>query len=434
MQLSNPEYEWEFFKALLSDPYNPESSVIGKLEAADFTKVNQPYFRYLRAAWERHGYLDAGAFVELATDHEVDQTIRQRLLELVAEVQGVPFPLARMAQELTSRKSRYLAAEKLEKALKGPSEALESATREALSILEGTKPLDDAPTLSAEWAELARGIPIVDPQRTRPRLQFALPMIDHSIQTGPGNLGVLAAKPSAGKSSLALQAAIVTARAGIPVMFLGLEMPRAELACRAVAWETGIGSFDLLRGHVPAVGGAPEWIDNLHVYDRIPKGAFDEAAAMIRRAARRGIQTVIVDYWTLIYPPDSKVRGAGSAYLLGEMSRGFKQLARELQIHVVLVSQFNREAKDGGRPSLENLRETGQLEQDASWVLMMWAEKGEYGPHDNRNVWCELQKNRGGPRWVKCYTTFNPTNGRFYEVEPPELKPTGRMADLGRKK
>lgn len=420
MSLTNSEYEWELLKALLSDPYNPEQAFLLRTEDTDFTIPNRPYFRILRETLREHGCLDAGAFIELAVNHDVDPAVRTRLLELQSETYNIDFPLSRMAENLVRLKNQHVVAAKMEKAIKGPLEALETAMRDGVTILEGGAGLSAAPTLAKEWAGLQAGTPLVDTARVRPLLRFGLPTIDGAIQTGAGNMGVIAAKPSAGKSSLALQAALKTAQDGIGVMFLGLEMPRVELAARAIAWELDYPSFDLVRGSVPQrMDDPPKWINNLYVYDRIPKGAFDEAAAMIRKASRQGIKTVIVDYWTLIYPPDSKVRGAGTAYLLGEMSRGFKQLARELQIHIVLVSQFNREIKDAERPGLENLRETGQLEQDASWVVMLWNVAKEYGPYDNRQLWVELMKNRGGPRWVKTCTQFNPANGRFYETEAP---------------
>lgn len=420
MSLTNAQFEHEFIKALLSDPYNPEGAVILRLDLKDWTTGNRGIAEYLKLAYENHGCLDAGAFVELAKDREMDQSVRFQIMDLIGQTVDVPFPLARMAEKMVRLKSEALSRARMEKALNGPSEALESTLKEALSILETGSALSEAPTLAQEWANLRAGIPLQNERQRTAKLRFGLPVIDKVIQTGPGNLGVIAAKPSAGKSSLALQAAIRSARAGIQTMFLGLEMPRVELAARAIAWETGSNSFDLLQGHVPDCSHTPDWINNLSVYERIPKGAFDEACTMIRKAAKSGVETVIVDYWTLICPPETKVKGSSSAYLLGEMSRGFKQLAKDTGTHIVLVSQFNREAKDAERPGLENLRETGQLEQDASWVLMMWTEQKEYGPYDNRGVWVELMKNRGGPRWVKVYTSFNPTTGKFCEAEPPK--------------
>lgn len=431
MSLTNAEFEWEFFKALLSDPYNPEASVLLKLDELDITTVNRPFFSYLRDTFVAYGCLDAGSFVELASDHDMDQVVRTRLMDLVSTVYDVPFPLARMAKKMLTLKNRTLAAGKAEKALKGPTEDLESGLRDALSHIESASPLDEAPTLRTEWERVQSGQSLPDPHQIKSCIYLGLAGIDNVLQSGPGNIGVIAAKPSAGKSSLALQAALVSAREGIKVLFLGLEMSRLELAARAIAWEVGASSFDISRGYVPALGEPPVWIDNLFVYDRIPKGSFDEACKLINQAVRLGVRLVVVDYWTLIYPPDTKVRGAGSAYLLGEMSRGFKQLSKELQIHIVLVSQFNRDVKEAERPSLENLRETGQLEQDASWVLMLWNGSTEFGPYDNRGIWAELQKNRGGPRWVKVYTEFHPDCARFFEAKAPEFTSNGKTKMRG---
>lgn len=417
MSLTNAEFEFEFLKALLADPYNPEVSVLTRLDLSDWTAGNRPMFSYFLRAYQKTGCLDAGAFIETATDHDMDPLLRHRILELLAEVQDVPFPLARMAQDMLRYKSEVLTRAKLEKALKGPSEALESTIKESLDILAGTGHLEESPTFASEWENLKQGNPILDAVQMEPRIVVGIPTIDEAIMALPGNVGVIAAKPSAGKSSFALQAAILTAKAGIGTMVLGLEMPREEIFARAAAHETGHDSARLLRGETPFIGAEPVWVKNLQVYSSIPKGSFEEVSKLIRAKAKRGIKTVFVDYWTLVTPPNTK-NPSNTAYLLGEMSRGYKQIARETGMHIVLISQFNREVEDAERPSLSNLRETGQLEQDASWVIMLWTGQKEYLPKQHRDINIELQKNRGAERWVKTVSDFDPTNSRFIESKP----------------
>lgn len=428
MTLTNHEFEWEFFKGLLSDPYNSEASVLLKLDPTDWTRENRPYAAYLTEAYSRYGCLDAGSFVELVKDTDLDSIVRYRLLELVAEVQNIPFPLARMAKDLLRYKSEALTRQKVERALIGPPEDLESALRESISILETESKLDESPTFSAEWESLRQGNPILCHEKREPRIVFGIKTIDEAIMALPGNVGVIAAKPSAGKSSLALQAAIMTAESGIGTMVLGLEMPREEIFARAVAYETGHDSFRLLKGDTPYISVEPTWIKNLQVYSTIPKGSFDEVAKLIRAKTKHGIKTIFIDYWTLVAPSNTK-SNANTAWILGEMSRGYKQIARETGAHIVLVSQFNREVDDAERPCLSNLRETGQLEQDASWVLMMWTDQKEYQPGQVRGVHLELQKNRGGDRWIRAFADFDPANSRFMG-KPVPLSPTrSRMSE-----
>lgn len=417
--ISDLEGQETLLKGMLSDPWNPDNAIILRVNPETFDRSIRPMFLAMRAVYQDQGAMDIGAIASTALWEDFGPKVRSVLTSWVAEVCDTPFGVRRLAINLLKRQNDTKARQILTEGLKGPSEALESAIHESLAILEAPTELDDDATLEAELNSLRAGIPLVPKHLQSNRVILGIPKLDRMLASLPGDTGVIAAKPSAGKSSLALQSAIITARQGIPTLYLGLEMPRAQICARAFAWETGVDSFDLIRGHIPDVAHTPEWIKNLHVYDKIPKGSFQECRELLLKARRKGIETVFVDYWTLLSPPDTKAK-SNTAYLLGEMSRGFKGIAKETLQHIVLVSQFNREVKDGERPSLENLRETGQLEQDASWVLMLWNERTDYGPFDDRGVWIELQKNRSGGRGGKAYAKFRPSTGQICEAAEPE--------------
>ena len=115
------------------------------------------------------------------------------------------------------------------------------------------------------------------------------------------------------------------------------------------------------------------------------------------------------------------------------MSASFKAMAKDLGISVILLSQFNREVADGERPRLENLKETGGLEQDASWVILAWTEKPEYEPDEDRIVFMELAKNRGGKRWKRARVKFMPAKNRFVEQQNETDQPLIPSALTSRK-
>lgn len=245
---------------------------------------------------------------------------------------------------------------------------------------------------------------------------FGLPDIDSELIAPPGSLGILAAKTSAGKTSLAIQGLVETWRSGrIPAIF-SLEMNDEELSSRLIANVMDQNSKAVLRGlgHKTGHSELVRMSREIRKVAKIPGRSFDAVCAKMREMrVRHGVEVFFVDYFTLLNPPDTKSKNSSMAFQLGEMSKGFKALASDLGCAIVVLSQFNREVKDGERPILENLRETGQLEQDANWAAMMWTERARYEGAEIRNVNIEIQKNRGGARWIKTMASFNPATGRF---------------------
>ncbi len=205
----------------------------------------------------------------------------------------------------------------------------------------------------------------------------------------PGNLIILAARPSMGKSSLAANflenAAVRHGRAG--VMF-SLEMGESELAQRFIASQGSIKGNDLRRGKVAwpkvttalkALSAAPLWIDD----------SSDLSVLDIRAKARRLAQQVdgelgliVVDYLQLMR---SDSRSDSVVEQIGEISKGLKTLARELQVPVLALSQLSRavEQRHDKRPMLSDLRSSGQIEQDADLVMFIYRE--EYYEDDSEH-------------------------------------------------
>jgi replicative DNA helicase len=203
----------------------------------------------------------------------------------------------------------------------------------------------------------------------------------------PGNLIIIAARPSMGKSALvtniAENVALDKERAR-PVALFSLEMSEAELAQRFIASQAAIKGDDLRKGRLKEES---KWKRVLRVageYDAAPlfvDDSSDIGILDVRAKARRlhqqspdGLGLVIVDYLQLMRA-DARIENR--VQQVGEMSRGLKILARELEVPVIALSQLSRgvESRTDKRPMLSDLRESGQIEQDADLVMFIYRDE-----------------------------------------------------------
>jgi replicative DNA helicase len=193
---------------------------------------------------------------------------------------------------------------------------------------------------------------------------------------------ILAARPSMGKTSLALNIAEAAAlpKKGAPaaVLVFSLEMSAAQLALRMLCSRARVNMKQLREGFVKQNG--EEMRALLAVADEFSKSGIyiDDSSALtimqLRAKARRiharhNLGFIIVDYLQLLSPTDPKVPREQQ---MAEASRGLKALAKELNVPVLVLSQLNRSSeKENRTPKLADLRESGSIEQDADVVLML---------------------------------------------------------------
>jgi replicative DNA helicase len=199
----------------------------------------------------------------------------------------------------------------------------------------------------------------------------------------PGNLIIIAARPAMGKSALVCniaENAALHADRPRPVALFSLEMAEAELAQRFVASQARIKGEELRKGRVAEqrwpkilaasqrLASAPLWVDD----------SSDVGLLEVRAKARRlhgqcegGLGLIIIDYLQLMRT-DSRYDSRVTA--VGELSRGLKILARELGVPVIALSQLSRavEQRSPKKPQLSDLRESGNLEQDADLVMFLY--------------------------------------------------------------
>jgi replicative DNA helicase len=222
----------------------------------------------------------------------------------------------------------------------------------------------------------------------------------------PGNLIVLAARPSMGKSALvtniAENAAVDGAR---PVAMFSLEMSETELAQRFIASQARIGGDDLRKGRVKddrwmKVVKAAEKISSapLYVDDSSDIGIAEIRAKARRLHARQPLGLLIVDYLQLMRPDG---RTDNRVEQIGQISRGLKILARELDVPVIAVSQLSRavEQRPDKKPLLSDLRESGSIEQDADVVMFVYRDEYYNKEESERPGEADIliAKHRNGP-------------------------------------
>jgi replicative DNA helicase len=198
----------------------------------------------------------------------------------------------------------------------------------------------------------------------------------------PGDLVVLAARPSMGKTALAINIAEhVALHEGLPVAVFSMEMGASQLAVRIVG---SIGRID--QGHLrtgklnddewPRLTEAIEKLRkvSLHI-DETPGLTPSELRANARRLSRQcgKLGLIVVDYLQLMSGSNNS-NGDNRATEIGEISRGLKMLAKELQCPVIALSQLNRsvEQRTDKRPMMSDLRESGAIEQDADVIMFIY--------------------------------------------------------------
>ena len=234
----------------------------------------------------------------------------------------------------------------------------------------------------------------------------------------PGDLVVLAARPSMGKTALAINIAehvAVTER--LPVAVFSMEMGASQLAIRLVG---SIGRID--QGHLrtgrlsddewPRLTQAVERLQSVSLFiDETPGLSPSELRANAKKLSRQcgKLGLIVVDYLQLMSTGSSD--GDNRATELGEISRGLKMLAKELQCPIIALSQLNRgvETRTDKRPMMSDLRESGAIEQDADVIMFIY--RDDYYFKDSKEPGVAeiiIGKQRNGPTGTVKLTFLKP--------------------------
>jgi replicative DNA helicase len=243
-----------------------------------------------------------------------------------------------------------------------------------------------------------------------------------------GQLCILAARPSMGKTALALGISDRVASRGQNVLFVSLEMPRHQIAERLLSMRANVCG-DLIRWpasmtfrNSSAVVQAAREIGKLPllVDDGTPR-TLRQIAATARRIKRRSsLGMVVIDYLSLIDAPQH--RGENRQEVVAKLSRALKSTARQLHVPMLVLHQINRqaEARQDGRPRMSDLRESGQIEADADIIMILHRPEQFRAGERPGEADLDIAKNRNGATGI-VKLTFRKELASFESMAPARL-------------
>lgn len=318
-----------------------------------------------------------------------------------------------------SRELQALAVELTEAATSGahdPVQIAEVVTNRTFSILDGDNRTDiqhysRAVADAVDWMDApVQGI------------STGYSSLDALFTLRPGDLIVVAGRPSMGKSSLALN---IAEHVGIdkPVAVFSLEMKARQIGARSVRWHEHLSNRS---DAVTQLMDRKIWIDDS------PAMTIGLMRLRLQRIKRKnGLALVVVDYLQLM-----KWEGDNRTQEIGSLSRGLKAIAKEFNVPVIAVSQLNRgvEGRQDKRPLMSDLRESGDLEQDADVIVMLYRDDyyDELSPHVGFAE-ALIRKQREGPvgrAWLKFesqYARFKDFTGHPPVIHTPLAATSGTV-------
>lgn len=250
------------------------------------------------------------------------------------------------------------------------------------------------------------------------------------------DLITIAARPSIGKTAFAMGIAKAAAKKCEPVLIFSLEMSKEQLIQRYIADETGIPSQRLRQGDLndndwQLIADRVGTLSTLPIYIEDTPGITPlHVLSQARHVqAEHGLSMVIVDYLQLMKPVgkyENRVQEVSS------LSRDLKNIARELNVPVLMLSQLNRgvESRQDPEPKLSDLRESGAIEQDSDVVIFLYVDQMNVElKRENRKylIHCIIAKQRNGPV-NDVVLQFNPSRTRF-ENRPASAVPVALNYD-----
>lgn len=254
------------------------------------------------------------------------------------------------------------------------------------------------------------------------------------------DLVILAARPSVGKTSFALDIMrAVALRTRQPVGFFSLEMSKEQLVDRLICAEAGVDLWKLRNGRLsehaddfPRIGEALGKLSEAPIYiDDSPLANIMTVRTKARRLqSEHGLSLIVVDYLQLM---EARKATDNRVQEVAEISRGLKQIARELQVPVLALAQLSRavENEKPAIPKLAHLRDSGSIEQDADVVMFLYRKAAdrnyqieELTPEERNSAEVHVAKHRNGPTgmvklfWDAARTSFKNLDRAYGEAGP----------------
>lgn len=327
-----------------------------------------------------------GGLAEVLADHVTDSHFRWHLGEV--------------RDEWTSRQTKRILLDESEQATVDPGGIARKLDELAQASVENT--LKDARAVCMQFM-------------TRLERDHELAMTGGIIETGfkqidayTGGLKpeywVIGARPSVGKTSLALSMLNQLCRIQeVPCMFASIEMPSEAVVQRLVSMLTGIAFNDIAaQATARAVNFALSQIAQCPLFIEDGNITVEQLAAKAAVAKRRwGIKVIVVDYLQFLRSSEARKRRGDRRIEVGEISRQLKNLSRDLELPVIVLAQLSRDQdKRGTRPKLSDLKESGDIEQDADMVGLLYESGDDADMNDSKSDYkrlsLDIAKQRNG--------------------------------------
>lgn len=364
------------------------------LEIEHFPVDLQPVFAALSGLWNAKGQLDA---VEACARYPEQRTA---IMECVEECEGEYIAITRDRIEEWTQLVREQAA-----LTQFQSLALQAGSSlTTFADLPGLySQMGEAMTLDREEQDFKPIGELVDNyiRRLDEKTKYILtgiPVIDRYLNLSPGNLFIIGGRPSAGKTALSLQMACEMARKGYKVCYFSLETDPDTLTARIIANRLAVPLADVKNKSVPQ--SDLDGLAELHKLPLFIRSASGKGVGWVKAQAQRmQAQVVFIDYLQLLRQAGAKDRYTA----VTQLSMDLHELAQGTGILVIALAQLNRNAAHAA-PSTADLKESGQLEQDADAILLLSSDGEAYQ--------CILAKNKEG-RVGEVPLTFDKPRQRF---------------------
>lgn len=336
---------------------------------------------------ELTNYVPTAAHVEHYADIVSEKSLRRRLIKASQDIVGIGYDESKPVKEIIEEAEVEMFSVS-QKHVKQDIEAIESILATSFERLD---------ELHRDGGKV-RGIPT------------GFKDLDNIIAGWQkSDLVILAARPSMGKSVLALNFAHkVATKAEMPVLYFSLEMSKEQLVDRMLAMESGVDAWNIRTGNLSnddwerlstamgTLAEAPIYID-----DTAGISVGDMRTKARREQHQRQLGLIIVDYLQLMSGGSRYASDGNRVQEISEISRGLKSIARELNVPVIALSQLSRsvESRSPQIPQLSDLRESGSIEQDADMVMFIYRDE-YYNPETTEKPHVTdllIRKHRNGP-------------------------------------
>lgn len=361
--------------------------VLPVLDISDFEPDMQPVFAALQGFWTSTGILDT---VQICTRYPAQKAavmgcVDEYSAECVRPTRSNVEAWVRLVQEQAALTRFQFYALQSSNAAYDDLPELYSQMGEALTLGQNSDDFQSIGELTEEY--------IRNKDKAPQYIPSGIPVLDRNLNLSPGNLFIIGGRPSAGKTALSLQMACEMARRGFRVCYFSLETSPATLTTRIIANRLAVPLADVKAKTVPQAE-----LDRLAELHKLPlfiRSASGRGVGWVKAQAQRmKAQVVFIDYLQLL--ADGKTKDRYQA--VTGISLALHELAQTTGILVVALAQLNRNSAQT-LPTVADLKESGQIEQDADAILLLANEvtsKERPEPH----YYCSLEKNKEGDLWT----------------------------------